>query len=168
MDDEATKEEDQDVRLCAALRGLLGGSKYVKQSELSREVLLRYAIQKGDVVPVTLFTVTVQNFGGSIFDVKMEEKQNSVKQLKLLIQEEQGTPRFSQALFLLPKSGKTEEASEFPMTDGQLIEGSCSVVLCVQTPATKWAKVGKGLTIVDRLVIKRTQIGYGWRLGTGS
>ena len=32
MDDEATKEEDQDVRLCAALRGLLGGSKYAKQS----------------------------------------------------------------------------------------------------------------------------------------
>ena len=83
------------MRLCAALRGLLGGSKYVKQSELSREVLLSYAIQKGDVVPVTLFTVTVQTFGGSIFDVKMEEKQNSVKQLKLLIQEEQGTPRFS-------------------------------------------------------------------------
>ena len=40
-DEEATKEEDQDVRLCAALRGLLGGSKYVKQSELSREVLLK-------------------------------------------------------------------------------------------------------------------------------
>ena len=38
VDEEATKEEDQDVRLCAALRGLLGGSKYVKQSELSREV----------------------------------------------------------------------------------------------------------------------------------
>ena len=79
VDEEATKEEDQDVRLCAALRGLLGGSKYVKQSELSREVLLSYAIQKGDVVPVTLFTVTVQNFGGSIFDVKMEETQNSAQ-----------------------------------------------------------------------------------------
>ena len=39
VDEEATKEEDQDVRLCAALRGLLGGSKYVKQSELSREVV---------------------------------------------------------------------------------------------------------------------------------
>ena len=77
VDGEATKEEDQDVRLCAVLRGLLGGSKYVKQSELSREVLLRYAIQKGDVVPVTLFTVTVQKFGGSIFDVKMEEKQRA-------------------------------------------------------------------------------------------
>ena len=40
------------------------GQMYVKQSELSREVFLRYTIQKGDVVPVTLFTVTVQNFGG--------------------------------------------------------------------------------------------------------
>ena len=133
MDEEATKEEDQDVRLCAGLRGLLGGSKYVKQSELSREVLLSYAIQKGDVVPVTLFTVTVEPLAGDIFDVKMEEKQNSVKQLRLLIQQEQGTPLFSQASFLLPKSGKTEEASEFPMTDGQSIEGSCSVVLCIDT-----------------------------------
>ena len=110
VDEEAIKEEDQDVRLCAVLWGLLGGSKYVKQSELSREVLLSYAIQKGGVVPVTLFTVTVEPLAGDIFDVKMEEKQNSVKQLRLLIQEEQGTPRFSQTLFLLPKSGKTEEA----------------------------------------------------------
>ena len=155
------------MRLCAALRGLLGGSKYVKQSELSREVLLSYAIQKGDVVPVTLFTVTVEPLAGGIFDVQMEEKQNSVKQLRLLIQQEQGTPRFSQALFLLPKSGKTEEASEFPMTDEKLIEGSCSVVLCVNTrPAIKWAKVGTGITISDELAIKKTE--SGWRLGTGS
>ena len=76
-DEEATLEEDQDVRLCAALRGLLGGSKYVKQSELSREVLLSYAIQKGDVVPVTLFTVTVGPLAGDIFDVKMEEGQTA-------------------------------------------------------------------------------------------
>ena len=68
-----------------------------------------------------------------MFDVKMEEKQNSVKQLRLLIQEEQGTPHFSQTLFLLPKSGKTEEASDFPLTDEQIIERACSVVLCVDT-----------------------------------
>ena len=112
---------------------MLGGRKYVKQSELSREVLLKYAIQKGDVVPVTLFTVTVQPLAGDIFDLQMEEKQSSVKQLRLLIQQEQGTPLFSQTLFLLPKSGKSEEASEFPMTDERLIEGSCSVVLCIDT-----------------------------------
>ena len=145
VDEEATKEEDQDVRLCAALRGLLGGSKYVKQSELSREVLLSYAIQKGDVVPVTLFTVTVEPLAGDIFDVQMEEKQNSVKQLRLLIQQEQGTPLFSQALFLLPKSGKTEEASEFPMTDEYLIEGSCSVVISVQAPAIEGVDIGQFL-----------------------
>ena len=45
------------------------------------------------------------------------------------MEQEQGTPLFSQALFLLPKSGRTEEASEFPMTDEQLIEETCSVVL---------------------------------------
>ena len=66
-----------------------------------------------------------------IFDVEMEEEQNSARQLKLPIQEEQGTPLFSQALFLLPKSGKTEEATEFPLADAQLFEGSCSMILCV-------------------------------------
>ena len=114
MDEEATKEEDQDVRLCAALRGLLGGSKYVKQSELSREVLLRYAIQKGDVVPVNLFTVTVEPLADGIFDV-LGGEQNFAKQLRLLIQQEQGTPLFSQALFLLPKSGKTERRASFQL-----------------------------------------------------
>ena len=64
MDDEATKEEDQDVRLGAVLRGLLGGSKYVKQSELSREMFLSYAIQKGDVVPVTPVHGDSRAFGG--------------------------------------------------------------------------------------------------------
>ena len=125
------------------------------------------AIQKGDVVPVTLFTVAVQDFSGSTFDVKMEEKQNSVKQLKLLIQEEQGTPLLSQAPFLLPKSGKPEEASEFPMTDEYLIEGACSVVISVQAPAIAWAKSGTGISITDEsLVIKKEDFGY--RLATGS
>merc|ERR1712166_1359689 len=96
-----------------------------------------------------------------------EEKQNSVKQLRLLIQEEQGTPLSSQALFLLPKSGKTEDASEFPMTDGQLLEGGCSVLLCVQAPSIKWAKAGKGIAISgEQLVITKTD--SGWRLSTGS
>ena len=86
--------------------------------------------------------MTVEPLAGDIFDVQMEEKQNSVKQLRLLIQQEQGTPRFSQALFLLPKSGKTEEAGEFPMNDEHLTEGSCSVVISVQAPVIVWAKAG--------------------------
>ena len=110
-------------------------------------------------MPVTSFTVTVGPLAGDIFDVTMGEKQNSVKQLKLLIQQEQGTPRFSQTLFLLSESGKTEEASEFPMTDEKLLEGSCSVVLCVQTlPAIKWAKYGSGISFSDneKLIIEKT------------
>ena len=100
----------------------------------------------------------------------MEEKQNSVKQLKLLIQQEQGTPRFSQALFLLPKSGKTEDASEFPMTEEQSLEGLCTVLLCVQAASIEWAKVGKGITISgeERLVIKMNEGDYIYRMGTGS
>ena len=91
-----------------------------------------------------------------------------MKQLKLLIQQEQGTPRFSQALFLLPKSGKTEDASEFPMTEEQSLEGLCTVLLCVQAASIEWAKVGKGITISgeeSRLVIKKTEHDYNYRIG---
>ena len=66
----ARMNHETTFQLCAALRGLLGGNKYVKQSDLSCEVLLSYAIQQGDVVPVTLFTVTVEPLAGDIFDVK--------------------------------------------------------------------------------------------------
>ena len=101
----------------------------------------------------------------------MEEKQNSVKQLRLLIQQEQGTPLFSQALFLLPKSGKTEEASEFPMTDEQLLEGKCSVVLCVLTaPSIKWGKWSKNMKIIGEgnLVVEKTAGDYSCSLATGT
>ena len=86
-EDESTPAEVADVWLCAALRGFFGGMKHAKQKDLTREMLLSYAIQNGDVVPVTLFTVTVEPLAGDIFDVNMEEQQNSVKQLRLLIQQ---------------------------------------------------------------------------------
>ena len=66
----------------------------------------------------------------------------------------------------MPKSGKTEEASEFPMTDEYLIEGSCSVVISVQAPVIVWAKSGTGISITDELVIKN--ITGAWHLATGS
>ena len=121
MDEEATKEEGQDVRLCAALGGLLGGSKYVKQSELSREVLLSYAIQKGDVVPVTLFTVTVEPLAGDIFDVTMEQKQTSVKQFGSSFSRSKARLFSHRHSFYYRRVARL--ASEFLMTDGQSIEG---------------------------------------------
>merc|ERR1711865_134138 len=68
-------------------------------------------------------------------------------------------------------SGKTEEASEFPMTDGQLLEGECSVVLCVQTaPSIKWGKWSKDMKIIGEgnLVVEKTADTNSFRLATGT
>ena len=43
-----------DVRLSEELRGLLGGRKYVKAKDLTREILLEYAKRQGAVTEVDL------------------------------------------------------------------------------------------------------------------
>jgi hypothetical protein len=94
-----------DVRLNEQLRGLLGGRKYVRESDLTREILLEYAKRQGAVTAVDLISVTVQNMGGTELVVKLEEKKNQVKWLKQAIKDEQGISTFTQQLFLVSKSG---------------------------------------------------------------
>jgi hypothetical protein len=59
-DDKGEKTDEVDVRLSEELRGLLGGRKYVKAKELTREILLEYAKRQGAVTVVDLLSVTVQ------------------------------------------------------------------------------------------------------------
>ena len=73
---EERNEINTDLRLNEELRVLLGGRKYVNQEDLSVDVLLRFLIEKGDIVRVKLFKVDVHGLGGSTFDVTMEEGQS--------------------------------------------------------------------------------------------
>ena len=100
----SSPDEDSDVRLSEGLRALFGNRKYVKESEITRAHLMRYLCGKGEITEVNLVHVSIQPFGGSCFAIVLEEQQNSVSHLKRAIQEEQGTPMFSQQLFLLGKS----------------------------------------------------------------
>jgi hypothetical protein len=103
---EGQKEDSQpdvNVRLSEELRGLLGGRKYVKAKDLTREILLEYAKRQGAVTEVDLLSVTVQNMGGTELKVQLEKSQNTVKWLKLAIQDEQGISIFTQQLFLVSK-----------------------------------------------------------------
>ena len=93
-------QPEADVRLSEELRGLLGGRKYVKAKDLTREILLEYAKRQGAVTEVDLLSVTVQTMGGTELKVQLEESQNTVKWLKLAIQDEQGISTFAQQLFL--------------------------------------------------------------------
>jgi len=133
-----------DVRLNDELRGLLGGRKYVKAKDLTREILLEYAKRQGAVTEVDLLSVTVQTMGGTELEVKLEESQNTVKWLKLAIQDEQGISTFTQQLFLVSKKSGDNNAAgasggagakQEPLKDDALVSDSSIVALCVDFSA---------------------------------
>jgi hypothetical protein len=132
-----------DVRLSDELRGLLGGRKYAKAKDLTREILLEYAKSQGAVTEVDLISVTVQSMGGTELEVKLEGSRNTVTWLKLAIQDEQGISRFTQQLFLVSKGGDNNAAGgsggaggkQEPLKDEALVSDSCIVALCVDFSA---------------------------------
>ena len=131
-----------DVRLSEELRGLLGGRKYAKEQDLTRDILLEYAKRQGAVTEVDLLSVTVQTMEGTELEVKLDESQNTVKWLKLAIQDEQGISTFTQQLFLMSKSGDNADggsggagAQQDPLKDDDLVEESYVVALCIDFSA---------------------------------
>ena len=140
------KDDDRsevDVRLSDELRGLLGGRKYVKAKDLTREVLLEYAKRQGAVTEVDLLSVTVQTMGGTELEMKLEEGKNDVKGLKLAIQDAQGISTFTQQLFLVLKGDDNNAggasggagAKQEPLKDDVLVSDSSIVALCVDFSA---------------------------------
>ena len=89
-----------DVRLSGEMQALMKGRKYVKESELTRQVLLEYAKQKGAVKLVELVRVQVEQFGGSSFVAVLDDTESKVRDLKRAIEDKQGVLRRFQALFL--------------------------------------------------------------------
>ena len=129
-EESSSPEEDKDLRLSEGLRALFGSRKYVKESEITRAHLMRYLCGKGEITEVRLVHVGIQPFGGSFFSIVLEEQQNSVSHLKTAIQEQQGTPMFSQQLFLLGKSA--DDARGEPLGEEETVT-SCSMAMCVLT-----------------------------------
>jgi hypothetical protein len=68
---EKDDRSEVDLRLNDELRGLLGGRKYVKAKDLTREVLLEYAKRQGAVTVVDLLSVAVQTMGGTELMLKL-------------------------------------------------------------------------------------------------
>ena len=115
----------------------------MKERDLTREILLEYAKRQGAVTVVDLLSVTVQSMGGTEVKVKLEESQNTVKWLKLAIQDEQGISVFTQQLFLVSKGGDNNAsgasggagAKQEPLKDDDLVSDSSIVALCVDFSA---------------------------------
>ena len=147
-EDEGNKKTDDqtevDLRLSEELRELLGGRKYVKAKDLTREILLEYAKRQGAVTVVDLLSVTIQTMGGTELEVKLDESQNTVEWLKLAIQDEQGISTFTQQLFLVSKKSDDNNAAgtsggagakQEPLKDDALVSDSSIVALCVDFSA---------------------------------
>ena len=141
---EEEKQAEVDVKLSKELQELMGGRKYIKEEELTREVLLEWARRQGAVKEVNLISVTVQSMGGTEVEVKLEDSDNTVRSLKQNIQDSQGISSFSQQLFLVSKKGSDKaeevvEAKQEPMGDGQLLLVDCCVALCIDAEVlTSW------------------------------
>ena len=89
------------MRLAEEMQELMKGRKYIKESELTRQVLLEYAKQKGAVELVKLVRVKVEQFGGSSFVAVLDDTEAKVRNLKGAIEDQKGVPRRLQTLFLL-------------------------------------------------------------------
>jgi hypothetical protein len=78
--------------------------------------------------------------GGTGLKVQLEESQNTVRCLKLAIEDKQGISRFTQQLFLASKSGDNDAAGgasggaggkQGPLKDDECVPDSSNVALCV-------------------------------------
>ena len=116
----------------------MGGRKYCKEEELTREVMLQYLKAKGDIKEVRLVDVSVQMTGHS-FDIVLEAGAGAqVHVLKDEINEAEGIPVQRQDLFVLSiKGGKGGQGSGEPLAEDFVIEADCTVALCVASPQGK-------------------------------
>jgi hypothetical protein len=122
----------------------MGGIRYVRQSDLSFELLFQYFFKSGGGKIVQTFEVAVQNLGGDIFRVKLDKSVNStVAALKRAIETQEGTSRHKQVLYNLNetdhhqekrRTGNTcSEEVSLELEDESGIGGPCTVILCVNT-----------------------------------
>ena len=128
--------EDKDVKLCQGLSALVGNRKYVKESALSRDVLLAYVKERGDVVRVKLVRVSVQEMGGRSFGVTLDEKENKVKDLKCAVEEQEGFAVWSQQLFRFGGGDCGGDGSAAPLLGSVAVSDEERFALCVDSQST--------------------------------
>ena len=120
------------MRLAPSVAKFMGGKRYCKESELSRGVLLSCLRAKGEITRVKLLSVKVTAMGGLSNEYTLESTNNKVTDLKSLVEESQGIPRFDQQLFHVPKAGEVAKMSGDPLGDGDALEDASSLTLCVE------------------------------------
>jgi len=131
----AAQEGELDVRLSDELGLLMGGRKYCKHSELTREVLIDFMKSKGDVSDVSVIEISIQTLSGCHFSVAIDSEHNQVTFLKRQIEKAEDT--LEQQLFKLSNS-QNGEGQELAGTD--VVHKKTEMLMCrVPVSAATWA-----------------------------
>ena len=110
----------------------MGGRLYCQEEDLTREILLDHLLGKRDeVFVVNTFDVKVTDLGGDAFDIKLDDKDNAVWQLKSLIEKNQGTKAHLQELYL------DDSKANAQLKDDRKVRGACKMLLCVRVVSDK-------------------------------
>ena len=72
------------------LKSLLGDRKYVEEQDLTRDILLACLCRSNAVEKVSRFPVKVTTLSSDAFEVKVDNTENHVWQIKKVIEEQQG------------------------------------------------------------------------------
>ena len=117
-----TEEAEKPVhfRLSKEMQELTqSGSKYASAASLTKEILIRRLKAMGELVAVKVVEVRVQTLDAASFSVQIDDKANSVGDLKGAIEESEGTRRYLQELYLVPnnkkKKGKGKGKASFQL-----------------------------------------------------
>ena len=138
--EEAGTAPRQLVKLPEGMRAAMGGRKYCKEEELTREVLLKYLKAKDEIKEVEgLVDVTVQTMTGHSFGVVLEAGAGAqVHVLKDEIKQAEGIPVQRQDLLMLSiEGGKGGQGNGEPLAEDFVIEADCTVALCVASTQGK-------------------------------
>ena len=107
-----TEEAEKPVqfRLSKEMQELTqSGSKYASAASLTKEALIERLKAMGELTAVKLVEVRVQTLDAASFSVQIDDKANSVGDLKGAIEESEGTRRHLQELYPVPKRKKKKK-----------------------------------------------------------
>ena len=124
-------ETAKDVRLCEGLRAAMGGRRFCREDELTRDVLLSYLKAEGQVTEVELMKVLVQATDGTQLELTVE-RGGDVRELKADIERVRGMPQHRQDLFILDDKSEGGGGACDPLPDGSEIPVGCVLALCAR------------------------------------
>jgi hypothetical protein len=125
--------------ICDDLRYEMGGKKFCKISEITRDTLLRYVFRVHSMVRCEIVVVVVMTLSGDCIEISMARgrRTSSVYALKVEIEENMGVP-VSQQILHDASSDDDDDTRGLPLCDEMVVKEMCTVFLTILPPLPLW------------------------------